>query len=49
MIVSEIHEFWSSYEQPLHSSSSFVEMRPQDEITTTQELLNQLEEVGLVF
>jgi hypothetical protein len=49
IIVSEIHELWSSYEQPLHSSSSLMEQRPQDDITTAQDLLNQLEEVGLIF
>jgi hypothetical protein len=49
MVVSEIHELWSGYEDPLHSSSSFLDVGPQDKITTTQDLLYQLEEVGLIL
>jgi hypothetical protein len=49
MVVSEIHEFWSGYEEPLHSSSSFLEVRAQDKITTAQDLLYHLEEVGLIL
>jgi hypothetical protein len=49
MVVSEIQELWSGYEDPSHSSSSFLEVRPQNKITTTQDLLNQLEEVGLIL
>jgi hypothetical protein len=49
MVVSEVHEFWSGFEEPSQSSSSFLEVGPQDKITTTQDLLYQLEEVGLIL
>ncbi|XP_069702165.1 longitudinals lacking protein, isoforms H/M/V-like isoform X19 [Periplaneta americana] len=41
----EIHE-WSGHEQMLHSTGNLPEVRTQDEIMTTQDLLNHLEEIS---
>jgi hypothetical protein len=48
LIVSEVHELLSGHEYSIHSSWNMSEMRFSDETMTTTNLMNQLEEVGIV-
>jgi hypothetical protein len=47
LIVSEAHEMLSGHEYSFHSSWNMSEMRFNDVAMTTN-LMNQLEEVGIV-
>jgi hypothetical protein len=48
LIVSEVHELLSGNEYSFHSSWNMSEMRFSDVAMTTTNLMNQLEEVGII-
>jgi ribosomal protein S19E (S16A) len=48
LIVPEVNELWSGHEYSFHSSGNKSEMRFHDAAMATRNLMNQLEEVGII-